>query len=155
LLVLGGVLMLFADRLFNSPSADQTVSRRRALAIGFCQCAAMIPGVSRSMATIVGGMSAKLTRKNAAEFSFFLAVPTMAAATGYSLLKLLKNEAGRALFAENWHVLLIGNAVAFAVALLAIRFFISFLTTYGFKAFGWYRIAAGTLLLVLLACGVV
>jgi undecaprenyl-diphosphatase len=154
MLVLGGVLMLFVDTWFNSPSDDQAVSWQRALKIGFCQCVAMIPGVSRSMATIVGGMSTKLTRKNAAEFSFFLAVPTMAAATGYSLMKLLKNDAGRALFSENWHVLLIGNAVAFVVALLAIKFFINFLTKYGFKAFGWYRIAVGALILVLLACGV-
>ena len=154
MLVLGGVLMLFVDVWFNKPSNDQEMDWKRALKIGFCQCVAMIPGVSRSMATIVGGMSTRLTRKNAAEFSFFLAVPTMAAATGYSLMKLLKDEAGRALFTENWHLLLIGNAVAFAVALVAIKFFIDFLTKYGFKAFGWYRIAVGATILVLLARGV-
>ena len=153
MLVLGGILMLFVDKIFNKTSEDQTVDWKRALKIGFCQCIAMIPGVSRSMATIVGGMSTKLTRKNAAEFSFFLAVPTMAAATGYSLMKFMKND-GLQTFAENWDKLLIGNAVAFVVAMLAIKFFINFLTKYGFKAFGWYRIAVGGLIIVLLLCGV-
>ena len=148
MLVLGGILMLFVDKIFNKPSENQEVDWKRALKIGFCQCIAMIPGVSRSMATIVGGMSTKLTRKNAAEFSFFLAVPTMAAATGYSLMKFMKDD-GLQAFAENWSTLLIGNVVAFIVAMLAIKFFISFLTKYGFKAFGWYRIVVGTLILAL------
>jgi undecaprenyl-diphosphatase len=153
MLVLGGILMLFVDQWFNKPSEDQTMDWKRALKIGFCQCIAMIPGVSRSMATIVGGMSTKLTRKNAAEFSFFLAVPTMAAATGYSLMKFMKND-GLQAFADNWVPLLIGNIVAFIVAMLAIKFFISFLTKYGFKAFGWYRIVIGTIILILLMTNV-
>ncbi len=153
MLVLGGVLMLFVDQWFNKPSKNQTMDWKRALKIGFCQCIAMIPGVSRSMATIVGGMSTKLTRKNAAEFSFFLAVPTMAAATGYSLLKFMKED-GLQAFSNNWFPLLMGNLVAFIVAMLAIRFFISFLTKYGFKAFGWYRIVIGTIILILLMANV-
>ncbi len=154
MLVLGGIFMLFADKIFNKPIDNQEMDWKRALKIGFCQCVAMIPGVSRSMATIVGGMATKLTRKNAAEFSFFLAVPTMAAATGYSLMKILKDEAGQMLFFDNWNVLLVGNIVAFIVAMLAIKFFISFLTKHGFKAFGWYRIAVGGLIIVLLLCDV-
>ena len=153
MLVLGGILMLFVDKWFNKPSEDQTMDWKRALKIGFFQCIAMIPGVSRSMATIVGGMSTKLTRKNAAEFSFFLAVPTMAAATGYSLMKFIKGDGIQA-FAENWATLLVGNVVAFIVAMLAIKFFIDFLTKYGFKAFGWYRIVVGTAIIILLLCNV-
>ena len=154
MLVLGGVFMLFVDKWFNKPTEDQTMTWKKALKIGFCQCIAMIPGVSRSMATIVGGMSAKLTRKNAAEFSFFLAVPTMAAATGYSLLKFVKDDAGRAIFSENWSVFLIGNIVAFIVAMLAIKFFIDFLNKYGFKFFGYYRIIVGSVILILLLANV-
>jgi undecaprenyl-diphosphatase len=153
MLVLGGILMLFVDKIFNKPSENQEMDWKRALKIGFCQCIAMIPGVSRSMATIVGGMSTKLTRKNAAEFSFFLAVPTMAAATGYTLMKFIKDDGVQA-FSENWSTLLIGNIVAFVVGMLAIKFFINFLTKYGFKAFGWYRIVVGGLILVLLLCNV-
>ena len=109
----------------------------------------MIPGVSRSAATIIGGMTQKLTRKNAAEFSFFLAVPTMFAASAYKLLKTYK-------IIEPQHIkfLLAGNIFAFIVALIAIKTFIALLTRYGFKAFGYYRIAVGVLLLVLLALGV-
>lgn len=150
MLVIGGILMLFVDKWFNKPSENQEINWLRALKIGFCQCIAMIPGVSRSMATIVGGMSTKLTRKNAAEFSFFLAVPTMAAASGYSLYKLLKTETGIKLFTEHWSELLIGNLVAFVVAMAAIKFFIDFLTKFGFKIFGWYRIVAGIIILILL-----
>ncbi|MCL1867542.1 MAG: undecaprenyl-diphosphate phosphatase [Paludibacter sp.] len=154
MLVIGGVFMLFVDKWFNKPSENQEIDWLRALKIGFCQCIAMIPGVSRSMATIVGGMSTKLTRKNAAEFSFFLAVPTMAAASGYSLFKLLRTDAGLKLFTEHWSELLIGNIVAFVVAMAAIKFFIDFLTKFGFKIFGWYRIIVGVLILILLLCGV-
>lgn len=154
MLVVGGVFMLFVDKWFNKPSEDQKMDWKRALKIGFFQCIAMIPGVSRSMATIVGGMTTKLSRKNAAEFSFFLAVPTMAAASGYKLLKLLMEPGGVKLLTDNLPVLVIGNVVAFIVAMLAIRFFIGFLTKYGFKAFGYYRIIVGVLLLVLLAFGV-
>ena len=149
MLVLGGIFMLFVDQWFNKPSGDQSIGWKRALSIGFFQCVAMIPGVSRSMATIVGGMSTRLSRKNAAEFSFFLAVPTMAAAAGYKLYQLLKDPINAAMLKENLSLLLIGNIVAFAVASLAIRFFIDFLTRYGFKAFGLYRIIVGIILLIL------
>ena len=154
MLVLGGILMLFVDKWFNSTNEDQSMDWKRALKIGFFQCIAMIPGVSRSMATIVGGMTTKLTRKNAAEFSFFLAVPTMAAASGYKLLKLFMDPAGKSMMSENLMTLLIGNVVAFLVAMAAIKFFISFLTKYGFKAFGYYRIIVGVAILILLFLGV-
>jgi undecaprenyl-diphosphatase len=153
-LLVGGVVMLFVDKWFNSDTEiSQEMSWSRALKIGLFQCIAMIPGVSRSMVTIVGGMSTKLTRKNAAEFSFFLAVPTMAAATGYKLLKLLKDPAGLELVKSNAMTLLVGNAVAFVVAMISIKFLIAYLTKYGFKAFGYYRIGIGVLLLALLAMG--
>ena len=153
MLIIGGVFMLFVDKWFNTTNEDQTMDWKRALKIGFFQCIAMIPGVSRSMATIVGGMSTKLTRKNAAEFSFFLAVPTMAAASGYKLLKLIMDPAGVSMLSDNLTTLLIGNVVAFLVAMAAIKFFIGYLTKYGFKAFGYYRIIVGVAILVLLAMG--
>ncbi|MDR0988810.1 MAG: undecaprenyl-diphosphate phosphatase [Prevotellaceae bacterium] len=153
MLVLGGIFMLFCDRIFSKGSNDTVLTEKRALAIGLFQCIAMIPGVSRSMATIVGGMAQKMTRKNAAEFSFFLAVPTMFAASCYKLLKLLLSEGGVQLLVNNLSTLIVGNVVAFVVALLAIKFFISFVTKYGFKAFGWYRILAGGVLLLMLAMG--
>ena len=153
MLIIGGVFMLFVDKWFNANNEDQTMDWKRALKIGFFQCIAMIPGVSRSMATIVGGMSTKLTRKNAAEFSFFLAVPTMAAASGYKLLKLIMDPAGVSMLSDNLTTLLIGNVVAFLVAMAAIKFFIGYLTKYGFKAFGYYRIIVGVAILVLLAMG--
>jgi len=154
MLVLGGILMLFVDKWFNKPEENQTMDWKRSLKIGLYQCIAMIPGVSRSMATIVGGMTTKLSRKNAAEFSFFLAVPTMAAASGYKLLKLILEPTGTTLLTENLTTLLIGNVVAFLVAMAAIKFFIGFLTKYGFKAFGYYRIIVGALILILLAFGI-
>jgi len=154
MLVLGGVMMLFVDKWFNASNEDQTMGWKRALKIGFYQCIAMIPGVSRSMATIVGGMSTKLTRKNAAEFSFFLAVPTMAAASGYKLLKLYLDPVSKNMLSDNLMTLLIGNVVAFVVAMAAIKFFISFLTKYGFKAFGYYRIVVGVAILILLFLGI-
>lgn len=154
MLVIGGVLMLFVDQWFNKPEENQEMNWKRALKIGFFQCIAMIPGVSRSMATIVGGMTTKLSRKNAAEFSFFLAVPTMAAASGYKVLKLVLEPGGVQLLTDNLIVLLVGNLVAFVVAMLAIKFFIGFLTKYGFKAFGYYRIVVGVVLLALLAMNV-
>ena len=154
MLVIGGVFMLFVDKWFNKPVENQKMTWKRALKIGFFQCIAMIPGVSRSMATIVGGMTTKLSRKNAAEFSFFLAVPTMAAASGYKLMKLVTDPAGVSLLSDHLITLLIGNVVAFIVAIAAIKFFIDFLTKYGFKAFGYYRIVVGALLLVLLAMGI-
>lgn len=153
MLILGGIFMLFCDKIFNHGSDDTVLTEKRALRIGLFQCIAMIPGVSRSMATIVGGMSQRLTRRAAAEFSFFLAVPTMLAATGYEVLKLFLSDKS-AVLANNVTTLIIGNVVAFVVALLAIKFFINFVTKYGFKAFGWYRIIVGSAILIMLACGV-
>lgn len=152
MLVIGGVLMLFVDKWFNRPDTAP-LTEKRALTIGFYQCIAMIPGVSRSMATIVGGMQQGLSRKDAAEFSFFLAVPTMFAATVFKMLKIFMEPDGTAILKENIGTLLIGNAVAFAVALLAIKFFISFVTKYGFKAFGWYRIVVGGIILAMMLAG--
>ena len=151
-LVLGGVFMLFCDRIFNKGSEETPFTEKRALMVGLFQCISMIPGVSRSMATIVGGMAQRMTRKAAAEFSFFLAVPTMLGATVYKVYKLVK-EGGIEIITDNIVTLIIGNAVAFIVALLAIKFFIGFVTKYGFKAFGWYRIIVGVLILVLLMTG--
>ncbi|MEN9918970.1 MAG: hypothetical protein RL662_1406 [Bacteroidota bacterium] len=153
MLVLGGILMLFVDQWFNKPQSDDTVNYKNAFVIGCFQCIAMIPGVSRSMATIVGGMSQKLSRKTAAEFSFFLAVPTMAAATGYKVLKLMSDPINMQVLQDNILTLIIGNVVAFVVALLAIKFFISYVTKYGFKAFGWYRIVVGLAILGFLLTG--
>lgn len=152
-LILGGIFMLFVDRWFNKPAKDQSISPKRALTIGFFQCIAMIPGVSRSMATIVGGMTQKLDRKNAAEFSFFLAVPTMFAASAYKLLKLMMDPAQMLILKDNVGVLIIGNVVAFIVAMLAIKFFIEFVSKYGFKAFGYYRILVGISILTLILLG--
>lgn len=154
MLVIGGVFMLYVDRWFNRPVADQSMSWQRALKIGFFQCIAMIPGVSRSMATIVGGMGTGLNRKNAAEFSFFLAVPTMAAAAGYKLYQLMKDPIQLDMLSDNILLLIVGNVVAFLVAMVAIRFFIDFLTRYGFRAFGFYRIIVGGILLILIVAGV-
>lgn len=153
MLVIGGILMLFVDKIFNKPSGDDTMTEKRAFMIGLAQCIAMIPGVSRSMATIVGGMANRLTRKAAAEFSFFLAVPTMFAATGYSVLKLILKDGGIDIIVNNMSTLIVGNIVAFVVALLAIKFFISFVTKYGFKLFGWYRIVVGGVIIVMLLLG--
>ena len=152
MLVLGGIFMLFCDRIFNKGSEDTPFTERRALMVGLFQCISMIPGVSRSMATIVGGMSQGLTRKAAAEFSFFLAVPTMFGATLYKVYKLLK-EGGTELIMDNLTTLVIGNAVAFIVAMLAIKGFIKYVQKYGFKAFGWYRIVVGGAILVMLMAG--
>ena len=153
MLVIGGVLMLFVDKWFNRPDTAP-LTEKRALTIGFYQCIAMIPGVSRSMATIVGGMQQGLSRKDAAEFSFFLAVPTMFAATAYKLLKLVIEPESLKLLSDNISVLLIGNVVAFIVALLAIKFFISYVTKYGFKAFGYYRIIVGAAIIIMGLCGI-
>lgn len=152
-LIIGGVFMLFCDKIFNKGSEKTELTEKRAFNIGLFQCISMIPGVSRSMATIVGGMSQKLTRKAAAEFSFFLAVPTMLAATMFKMLDLVTDPESLAVLKANVDTLLIGNAVAFIVALLAIKFFISFVTKYGFKAFGWYRIVVGGIILAMLMTG--
>jgi undecaprenyl-diphosphatase len=152
-LILGGVFMLFSDRIFNKGSEETKLTEKRAFFIGLFQCISMIPGVSRSMATIVGGMAQKLTRKAAAEFSFFLAVPTMLAATMFKMLKIFTEENGMQILRENLDTLIIGNVVAFIVAMLAIKFFINFVTKYGFKAFGWYRIIVGGIILTMLLTG--
>jgi undecaprenyl-diphosphatase len=148
-LLLGGILLIFVDRWFDRPENEHTrLTYKKALIIGFFQIISVIPGVSRSAATIVGGMSQKLSRKAAAEFSFFLAVPTMFAA---SALKLIGNY--KLISAENINLLLIGNAVSFIVAVIAIKSFIAFLTRYGFKWFGYYRIAVGLAIIILLLSG--
>lgn len=147
-LVLGGLVLVFIDRWIKAPEEPQQVTYMKSLVIGFFQCIAMMPGVSRSAATIIGGMVQKLDRKTAAEFSFFLAVPTMFAASAYKLLK--HHEV---FTSETIPVLLLGNVVAFLVAMLAIRFFITYLTKYGFKVFGYYRIVVGVVILALLAFG--
>lgn len=154
MLIVGGVFMLFCDKWFNNPQENQTITYKKGFIIGLFQCIAMIPGVSRSMATIVGGMTQKLTRKTAAEFSFFLAVPTMLAASGYKLLKAIITPEGQQLLMDNMPTLIIGNVVAFIVAMLAIKFFINFLTKYGFKAFGYYRIVVGVIIISLMIFGV-
>jgi undecaprenyl-diphosphatase len=155
MLIVGGIFMLYVDKWFTYPEKDEPkMTDSKAFKIGLAQCIAMIPGVSRSMATIVGGMAQKFSRKTAAEFSFFLAVPTMAAASGYKLLKLLLKDESRQLLIDNMNLLIIGNIIAFIIAMAAIKFFIGFLTRYGFKVFGYYRIVAGLLILILLYCGV-
>lgn len=154
-MLLGGVVLIVIDQLFKSPSVDQEedISTKQAFIIGLWQCIAMIPGVSRSAASIIGGMQQNLTRKLASEFSFFLAVPTMAAATGYKLLKAYKDSPDLLLNRENLVLLCLGNVVAFIVALLAIKLFITVLQQYGFKFFGWYRVIVGTILLLLIYTG--
>lgn len=169
MLIIGGVFMLFCDRIFNKGTDEEKLTEPRAVRIGLIQCISMIPGVSRSMATIVGGMSQRLTRKNAAEFSFFLAVPTMFAATCLDLAELLFGDhivsgmlgwlKGTTAIDTSWAeggnlmMLIVGSVVAFIVALLAMKWFVGFLTKYGFKIFGWYRIVVGAIILAMLFCG--
>lgn len=152
MLLLGGVLLIFIDKWLN-PKREVEITYPKAFKIGLFQCIAMIPGVSRSAASIIGGMTQGLTRKQAAEFSFFLAVPTMFGASAYKLYKSVKTTP-EIFQGENLTTLLVGNAVAFIVAMLAIKFFISFLTKYGFKAFGWYRVIVGAVLIILVLSGV-
>lgn len=149
-LLLGGIILLFIDKLFENKETEDEITYKKALTIGFFQVISMIPGVSRSAATIIGGLTQKLTRQAAAEFSFFLAVPTMFAATAYKMLKFHK-EVG--FTTENIQILLIGNVVAFIVAMIAIKGFIAFLTKHGFKVFGWYRIVVGSAILILYFMG--
>ena len=152
MLVVGGVFMLYCDRLFNKGSDATVLNEKRAFNIGLFQCISVIPGVSRSMATIVGGMAQGLTRKRAAEFSFFLAVPTMAGATLLDLLDLVKEDTSWAT-THNITMLLLGCVVSFIVALLAMKWFVAFLTKYGFKAFGVYRIIVGGIIIAMLLAG--
>jgi undecaprenyl-diphosphatase len=153
-LVIGGVILLFVDKWFNKPTMHEIedISYIDALKIGFFQCIAMIPGVSRSGATIVGGMSQRMSRKLAAEFSFFLALPTMLGATLKKSMDYFENH--EALTDDQIQNLVIGNVVAFVVAIIAIKAFIGFLNKHGFKWFGWYRIVAGLIILILLMSGV-
>lgn len=153
-LLLGGIILLFVDKWFQNTDIqeEKDIDYLKAFKIGAYQClAVMFPGLSRSAATIIGGMQQGLTRSMAADFSFFLAVPTMAAATGYKLLKYVKSEG--ALSSNQIQSLAIGNVIAFLVAILAIRFFIGVLTKYGFKFFGYYRIILGATILLMMAMG--
>ncbi|MBN2482301.1 MAG: undecaprenyl-diphosphate phosphatase [Bacteroidales bacterium] len=148
-LVIGGIVLIFVDGWFRKENEIQTITYPGAFKIGLFQVLAMIPGVSRSAATIIGGLTQKLTRRKAAEFSFFLAVPTMLAAAAwemYSNFNLLDMN--------NITLLVAGNVVAFIVAMLAIKGFISFLNRHGFRVFGYYRIFVGLLIIVLLLLGV-
>ena len=155
-LIVGGIVLLFIDSKFQNPTIlkEEDITIKKAVTIGFWQCLAMMPGTSRSAASIIGGMQQGLSRHAAAEFSFFLAVPTMLAVTCYSVfLKtyeasqmkgyelILKSD-------EHIQLFLFGNLVAFVVAILAIKFFIEIIKQYGFKPWGWYRIVVGTFLLL-------
>lgn len=164
-LLLGGIFLLFIDNLFQHATIDQEedISYGKAFIVGLWQCVAMIPGVSRSASSIIGGMQQKLSRKLAAEFSFYLAVPTMFVATAYSLVIKDWKVGGVATkgyelimsSSDNLYAFIVGNIVAFVVAMLAIRFFIGFLQKRGFRLFGWYRIIAGIVLLILILAGVI
>ena len=152
-LLLGGIVLIFIDRGFNNPTihSEKEVSYKNSFIIGIWQCLAMVPGVSRSAASIIGGMQQKMTRGAAAEFSFFLAVPTMLAATGYKLLKFYLDSGG--ITGKEIQLLLVGNVVAFIVAMFAIKFFINFLKKHGFKLWGYYRVVIGIVLLVMIYTG--
>lgn len=156
-LVLGGVVLLFIDRFFKDQEAKleregsghiATMTYVQALVVGFSQCLAFIPGVSRSASSIIGGLGVKLNRTAAAEFSFFLAVPTLTAATAYKCLKIAPT-----LTTQDLPVLVVGNFIAFIVGCLAIRSFVTFLTKHGFFLFGVYRIVVGVAILILIAMG--
>lgn len=151
----GGIILLFIDKMFKRPLVDseEKISFGKAFIIGIWQCIAMVPGVSRSAASIIGGMQQRLTRSEAAEFSFFLAVPTMLAATGYKLLKYYTERGG--FTSGEYTQLAVGNIVAFIVAMIAIKFFISFLKKYGFRVWGIYRTIVGTILLILIWKGII
>ena len=152
-LFIGGIILLFVDKWFKNADLDDAdkISYPTAFKIGLFQCIAMIPGVSRSAASIIGGMSQKLTRKAAAEFSFFLAVPTMFAATAKKLYDFYKD--GHTVSSDEINLLLIGNVIGFVVALIAIKSFIGYLSKNGFKVFGIYRIIVGGIIIVLLLSG--
>jgi len=156
-LVLGGVILLFVDKWFQKPVIDkeENITYKHAFIIGSYQVLSILfPGLSRSAATIVGGMQQKLTRRVAAEFSFFLAVPTMFAATVKSLYDMYKKNP-HVLNTGNLNILLLGSAIAFIVAIIAIKFFITYLQKHGFRLFGWYRIIVGITILILIFTGVI
>ncbi len=152
-LLAGGIILIFVDKFFTRPriQSEKQVSYINSFTIGIWQCLAMVPGVSRSAASIIGGMQQKLTRSAAAEFSFFLAVPTMLAATGYKLFKFYKENGGFS--REEIKLLAIGNVIAFVVAMLAIKFFIEFLKKHGFRVWGIYRVILGIILLIMIYNG--
>lgn len=153
MLVVGGVILLFVDKWFNKPEIESSddISFKQAFIIGCYQCLALIPGTSRSASTIVGGMTQKLTRKAAAEFSFFLAIPMMLGASVVKLYKFFK--AGHVFTGDEINLLIVGNIVGFIVAIIAIKTFIDILTKYGFKVFGWYRIIVGVVIIAMLLSG--
>ena len=158
-LVVGGIVLLFADKWFKNPTIldEKEITIKNGIAIGFWQCLAMMPGTSRSAASIIGGMAQGLSRKAAAEFSFFLAVPTMLAVTVYSIFvktwgkgTATEMKGYEMILQDQDHIIffIIGNVVAFIVALVAVKTFINALTKYGFKFWGWYRIVVGIGLLL-------
>lgn len=152
-LVAGGIVLLFVDRWFNAPriqSVDE-IGYWEAFKVGCFQCLAMIPGVSRSGATIVGGMAQNMTRTVAAEFSFFLALPTMAGATFKKTLDYFGQHP--ALSGDQINLIVLGNVIAFVVAILVMKAFVGFLNRHGFRVFGWYRIIVGSAILAVLASG--
>lgn len=153
MLVIGGIILLFVDKWFNKPTIDNSdeISFKQAFIIGWYQCLALIPGTSRSASTIVGGMTQSLTRKAAAEFSFFLAIPMMLGASVVKLYKFFKE--GHTFTGEEINLLIVGNIVGFVVAIIAIKTFIDILTKYGFKVFGWYRIVVGLVIIAMLLSG--
>jgi len=153
-LLIGGIILLFVDKWFKNGTVDNSddINYATALKIGFFQCLSMIPGTSRSAATIIGGMSQKLTRKAAAEFSFFLAVPTMFGATAKKLYDFF-DDGKHTITSQEINLLIIGNVVGFLVAMIAIKSFIGYLSKHGFKVFGYYRIIVGTIILVLYLTG--
>ncbi len=152
-MVLGGVVLLFIDKLFKQATilSEPEIKPKNAILIGFWQCLAMMPGISRSAASIIGGMQQKLNRTTAAEFSFFLAVPTMFAVTTYSIflkhwhLASSEKKGYQMIFESNHNtfIFVLGNVIAFVVAVIAIKSFIGLLNKHGFKPFGWYRIIVG------------
>lgn len=154
-MILGGVVLMMIDNYFKKPTieTEEKINFQKAFVIGIWQVIAMVPGVSRSAASIIGGMQQKLTRKLAAEFSFLLAVPTMLAATAYKILKTYKTNPAVLKDHHNLMVLGLGNLVAFIVAIIAIKFFIGYLQKHGFKIFGYYRIIVGIILLLLMLAG--
>jgi len=154
MLIVGGIVFLFIDKLFNrnEPRKGEALTFLSALKIGFFETLAMVPGVSRSAATIIGGVTQGLTKRAAAEFSFFLAVPTMLGATLYKLYSFQKD--GGSFGSNEITLLIIGNVVAFIVAVIAIKSFINFLTRHGFKVFGYYRIVVGAVILILYFLGI-
>jgi undecaprenyl-diphosphatase len=156
-LLLGGIILLFIEKLFTKTTIDheKDMSYKKGLAIGFWQVLAMIPGTSRSAATIVGGLQQNLTRRFAAEFSFFLAVPTMFAATGYKMYEAYKEHSEMMKDKHNLMVLGVGNLIAFVVAMIAIKTFIHFLQKHGLRVFGVYRIIAAGFIFFLMYQGII